>query len=356
MKKILTIVGARPQFIKAATISRVIREQYADKIEEKIVHTGQHYDINMSDIFFEEMQIPKPHYRLSVGGKFHGEMTGEMLIELEKLMIKEQPDIVLVYGDTNSTLAGALAASKLHIPVAHVEAGLRSFNKKMPEEINRIMTDHVSSILFPPTEISKKQLAKETITKNVYTVGDVMYDAALFYKKISTTSEAIKKLPDEFYLVTCHRQENTDDKQNLIGIFDALKELSKELPVVLPLHPRTKKYLEEYNISTEEIILIEPVGYFDMLFLLEKAKMVLTDSGGLQKEAYYFEKPVVIMRDQTEWVELVENGIGKITGSNKIKILNAVKELLGVKKFPKNIYGDGRAAEKIVEKIFEIFA
>ncbi len=350
MKKILTVVGARPQFIKAATISRIIKEQYADSIEEIIVHTGQHYDQNMSDIFFKEMQIPSPTHSLNIGGKSHGEMTGEMLIKMEALLLQEKPDIVLVYGDTNSTLAGALAASKLHIPVAHVEAGMRAFNKRIPEEVNRVLTDHITSHFFCTTDEPANNLRNEGLNKGIHIVGDVMYDAVLFYRKIMKPTAIVQSLPKDFYLVTTHRQENTDIKENLSAIFKALTELSKQKIVVFPMHPRTRKYIDNYGITIPEgITLLDPVGYFDMLYLLENASLVLTDSGGLQKEAYYFNKPAVIMRDQTEWTELVENDVAKLTGADTDKILDAVNKLKGITAFPKNLYGDGHAAEKIVK-------
>ena len=354
MKKILTILGARPQFIKAATISRIIKQQYSQSLSEVIVHTGQHYDSNMSDVFFKEMKIPPPNHCLDIKkDSSHGEMTAEILIKLEKLIKQESPQMVLVYGDTNSTLAGTLAAAKLNIPVAHIEAGLRSFNRKMPEEINRIVTDHVSHILFPPTDSSCNQLAKEGIVENVHVVGDIMYDAVLFYKEFAIKPKEIKDLPPTFFLVTCHRQENTDDRENLINIFNALKTLSLEHPVIFPLHPRTKKYIEKYEISTKEIHIINPISYFEMLYLLKRTKMVLTDSGGFQKEAYYFKKPVVIMRDETEWVELVDNKIAKITGACKNKILQAVDDLSDLKTYPKNLYGDGKAGQKIMDIIYD---
>lgn len=352
MKKILTIIGARPQFIKAATISRAFKTHYPKLINEIIVHTGQHYDANMSDIFFQEMQIPEPNYQLHVGGKSHGEMTGEMLGKLELLMQQEKPDLVLVYGDTNSTLAGALAASKLHIPVAHVEAGMRAFNKQIPEEINRILTDHISSYFFCTTEEPANNLKAEGITDQIHVVGDVMYDAVLFYQKIAKPSEVVNKLPKDFYLVTMHRQENTDNKENFLGIWKALAELAKDKPVVFPMHPRTQKYVKQYGITiSPDILLIEPVGYFDMLYLLEHAAQVITDSGGLQKEAYYFHKPCIIMRDQTEWKELVECGVAKLTGANTDKILQAVFQLKNICTFPKNLYGDGNAADKIAKTL-----
>ncbi len=349
--KILTIIGARPQFIKAATISRVIKEKYSNVITEIIIHTGQHYENNMSQIFFDEMDIPEPDYNLAINGKSHGAMTGEMLIKLEEIMIDEKPDIILVYGDTNSTLAAALSAVKLLIPIAHIEAGMRSYNKNMPEEINRIITDHVSKYLFCPTDLSAENLKKEGVKDNIYVVGDVMYDAVLYYKAKIKSSEITKNIPKDFYLATCHRQENTDNEQNLTEIFASLDEIAKNNPVVLPLHPRTKKYLEEYKINIENLHIIEPVGYFDMLYLLQNTKTVLTDSGGLQKEAYYFKKPVIIMRDETEWLELIENGIGILTGANKTKILSAVKKLSSVNYFKENIYGAGNSAERIIAQL-----
>ncbi len=347
--KILTVIGARPQFIKAATISRIISEQYNNVIDEVIVHTGQHYDQNMSEIFFTDMKIPKPKYSLNIGGKSHGEMTGEMLIELEKIMLGENPDMVLVYGDTNSTLAAALTASKLHIPISHIEAGMRAFNKRIPEEINRILTDHVSTYFFCTTDEPANNLRKEGLAENIYVVGDVMYDAVLFYKKIMKPTEKVTNLPADFYLATIHRQENTDDKKNLQEIFAALEEISLQKTVVLPLHPRTRKRLDNFDIIVgNNITILDPVGYFDMLYLLEKASLVLTDSGGLQKEAYYFNKPTVIMRDQTEWVDLTDKGVAQLTGANKNKILTSVEDLAKIYSFPENLYGDGHAAEKIV--------
>ena len=354
MKKILTVLGARPQFIKAARVSHVIREKYKDHFREVIVHTGQHYDRNMSDVFFEEMKIPQPDHFLNLEkGLHHGAMTAAMLTQLENLLEQERPNIVLIYGDTNSTLAGALAASKLNIPVAHVEAGLRSFNRRMPEEINRIVADHVSTILFPPTEHSRKQLAKEGITQNVHVVGDVMYDAVLFYKQYATRPKTMEQLPENFYLVTCHRQENTDCRKSLVNIFEALQELSSKYPIVFPLHPRTKKYIDRYGISAEGIHLIRPTKYFEMLYLLEHAKVVLTDSGGLQKEAYYFKRPVVIMREETEWQELVDSGIAKIAGADREKIIQAVGDFEDISSFPPHLYGDGKTGEKIVQIIYD---
>jgi UDP-GlcNAc3NAcA epimerase len=351
--KILTILGARPQFIKAGSVSREI-VKYSE-IQEIIVHTGQHYDANMSDIFFEEMQIPKPKYFLGIGGKSHGAMTGKMMEKIENIVLKEKPDWILVYGDTNSTLAGALVASKFHIKLAHVEAGLRSFNKKMPEEINRILTDRISDVLFCPTDTAVQNLKNEGFDKfncKILKVGDVMYDAVLYYKQFARKPKNLE-IEKDFILCTVHRAENTDNKDRLLNIIDALKEISKSIPVVFPIHPRTRKIAEKLNIGFEGITLIEPVGYFEMLYLLENAKIVVTDSGGLQKEAYFFEKPCITLRDETEWIELVENGVNKLVGADKEKINKTYKEFStkNLKIKNKNLYGDGKAAEKIVKEL-----
>ncbi len=354
--KILTVLGARPQFIKAATISRAIKD--FDNVNEIIVHTGQHFDKGMSDIFFEEMDIPKPDYNLEINSLGHGAMTGRMLEKIEEIILKEDPDYLLVYGDTNSTLAGALAAKKLHKKVVHIEAGLRSFNMKMPEEINRILTDRISDYLFCPTDSAIENLKKEGFDQydcKVIKSGDVMYDAALFYSQKSETKSTIVKdlnLNKNFILVTCHRAENTDDEKCLRNIFEALNEVNKTTQVVLPLHPRTKKMLEQYNIKFEGKS-IEPVGYFDMISLLKNCSLVVTDSGGLQKEAFFFSKYCVTMREQTEWVELVENGFNILSGSNNEKIIESTRSLLK-KIFPENppeLYGDGKSAEFIIDKI-----
>lgn len=359
--KLLTIIGARPQFVKAAVISRVVAEfGRSDNISELIVHTGQHYDENMSSVFFEEMSIPKPHYELHIGGGHHGFMTGQMLLKIEEILLHEKPDLVLVYGDTNSTLAGALAAAKLHIPVAHVEAGLRSFNMTMPEEINRILTDRVSTFLFCPTEAAIQNLLDEGYgnqcrNHHVYNAGDVMYDAALFYQKIAQSSRAVLELLDkhnEFYLATVHRAENTDNPERLSEIFRALDEISSYKAVILPLHPRTRKIIAGMNVSLKNIAVIEPVGYFDMITLLTHCSAVFTDSGGVQKEAYFFKKPCITLRNETEWVELVEYGYNILAGANYCKILEA-QALLGKKQFnfSTQLYGDGTAGEKIVRRL-----
>lgn len=354
--KILTIVGARPQFVKAAVVSRAIAKE--SSVQEIIVHTGQHFDKGMSDVFFDEMKIPKPGFNLEVNGLGHGAMTGKMLEKLEALFLEESPDMVLVYGDTNSTLAGALAASKLHIPVAHVEAGLRSFNMKMPEEVNRILTDRISTILFPPTETAVKNLkleGYENIDAKIENVGDVMYDAALFYSEALKERSGLISVPKEYYLCTCHRADNTDDPMRLKEIVDALNKLHEECSVILPLHPRTKKKIQEFGFDLK-VNTIPPVGYFDMIHLIQNAKLVLTDSGGLQKEAFFFKKPCVTMRDQTEWTELVDHGYNQLVGADGSKILEAVNEFNQKDfTFDHNLYGDGNAGEKIISTIKKHF-
>lgn len=351
MKKIITVLGARPQFIKAAPVSRELRKHFT----EIIVHTGQHYDANMSDIFFEELNIPRPDYHLNVGSGSHGKQTADMLEKIEEVILKEKPDYLLVYGDTNSTLAGALAAAKLHIPVVHIEAGLRSFNKKMPEEINRIMTDHVSEFLFCPTDTAIQNLHKENITHNVLNVGDVMYDAVLYNQGLAKESSVLEKhgLNEKgYYLITLHRAENTDDKEKMLGIMEAFKQIPE--PKVWPLHPRTKNKLASYDINLDDIpnlILIEPVGYLDMLRLEMDAKKILTDSGGVQKEAYFVNVPCVTLREETEWVETLETGANILVGSDTAKILDAVAQT-GELSYPPH-FGDGRTAERIAEALLK---
>lgn len=349
--KVTTIVGARPQFIKAAVVSRAFREHRPD-VREVIVHTGQHYDNNMSDVFFEELNIPKPNYNLGIGGGTHGQNTGRMLESIESVLIKEKPDWVLVFGDTDSTLAGALAAAKLHIPVAHIEAGLRSFNRKMPEELNRILTDHLSELLFTPTDTATKNLKVEGINgEKVCQVGDVMYDATRYYRNKAQRPLGID-LEAGFVLSTVHRAENTDEPTNLKSIITALVEISDFVPVVLPLHPRTRKLLSQGNYDSSSLNFLEPVSYLEMVWLLGNCKTVVTDSGGLQKEAYFFNKPCITMRDETEWVELVEFGVNEIVGANKSKIVNSIKKIIketeGIQE-NQNIYGCGDAGKKIVE-------
>ena len=347
--KILTVVGARPQFIKAAAVSNIIRKEH----EEILVHTGQHYDENMSKIFFEELKIPKPEYNLEVGSGGHGTQTGIMLMKLEELYLKEKPDLVMVYGDTNSTFAGALCASKLLIPVAHIEAGLRSFNMNMPEEQNRILTDHISKYLLVPTTSAVKNLKMEGITKGVHNVGDVMYDATLNFTELSKEkSKIMHKLnlsEEEFILTTIHRAENTNDINRLRNIIEALNESGQK--IILPLHPRTKKYMDDYGLTfNSNIKIIDPVGYLDMISLEMHCKKIVTDSGGVQKEAFFMNKPCITMRDETEWVETVENGWNIVVGTNKSKILDGIVNFIP-NKVQTNIFGDGHAAEKILEII-----
>jgi len=350
--KIMTVLGARPQFIKAAALSRQLKK--SSNFTEVLVHTGQHYDVKMSDVFFSEMSIPQPNYRLETGGLNHGAMTGKMLIELEPLVLKEQPDVLMVYGDTNSTLAGALVAAKLHIPVAHVEAGLRSFNRHMPEEINRILTDHVSDWLFCPTSTAIQNLMNDGIDPNkIYHVGDIMFDAALFYKEhLSPSSQTYifcEQNPD-FVLCTIHRAENTDDPIKLKSIFAALREITQNKPILLPLHPRTRNKLKVHHVSTEGIHLVNPLSYGDVLYLLSKASLVMTDSGGMQKEAYFFKQPCITLREQTEWVETLESGANQLVGSSKNKILTAYNSAASKKfSFKENLYGDAHAAQKILD-------
>ncbi len=352
--KIVTIVGARPQFIKAATVSRVFK---AKGIHEIIVHTGQHFDANMSDIFFTEMEIPVPDYHLNVNGLSHGAMTGQMLEKIEAVLVKEKPSWVLVYGDTNSTLAGALAAAKMHIPVAHVEAGLRSFNMRMPEEINRILTDRISATLYCPTQTAVANLhaeGYEALSCEIVLSGDVMLDAAMFYRSKAETYATLEKYSlttDQYVLATIHRAENTDRPDNLRGIVRALNELTRRSRVVVPLHPRTRKILQEQNIHTDFTI-IDPVGYFDMINLTRNSSCVLTDSGGLQKEAYFFGKHCVTMREETEWVELVEGGHNILAGADKQRILDAVEYFAGRSfRNEDSLYGNANAAEVIVEHL-----
>lgn len=365
MKKIVTIVGARPQFIKAAVLSRLIRTaEWKDKFTEVLIHTGQHYDHNMSDVFFQEMEIPQPDYNLNIGSGTHGRMTGEMLIKIEKVYLKENPDLVLVYGDTNSTLAGALAASKLHIPVAHVEAGLRSYWKKMPEEQNRILTDHLSEYLFCPTDTAVNNLRKEGITKGVYQVGDIMYDAHLFYtEKIkSETDNRFNNIlsnnnihlnpGEEFYLLTIHRAENTDDKEKLTSIVNALNSIS--VTGVYPIHPRTRKQMELFKLAFKpHIKVIDPLGYLDIIALQSKCKFIVTDSGGMQKEAYFSKKPCITLREQTEWVETVENGLNTLAGNSFDKIISSISDIKPIKSF-NDIYGNGKAGAKMITILNDI--
>jgi UDP-GlcNAc3NAcA epimerase len=347
--KIITVLGARPQFVKAAALSRAIQTQ--SEIKEIIIHTGQHYDTNMSGIFFDQMQIPKPEYSLNIASKHHGQMTGRMIEEIEKILIREQPDMVLTYGDTNSTLAAALAAKKLHLRIGHVEAGLRSYNMKMPEEVNRIITDRISDLLFCPGPRAIENLMKEGFNQfpgKIFDVGDIMKDVAYFYKHLEIEPPFF--LPANFVLATIHRAENTDHFVRLKSIFEALINISQDLPIVLPLHPRTRSKLNSLTIDIpSSVIIIEPIGYLEMVYLLKRCSLVITDSGGLQKEAYFFGKGCVTTRDETEWSELVDAGYNLVVGANAEKILSAKNYFLSnAIQFTRDLYGDGNTAQKIV--------
>jgi len=345
------VVGARPQFIKAAPVSKAIRKAGHQEI---LVHTGQHYDYGMSKVFFEELSISEPDVNLGVGSGAHGWQTGQMLIRIEKVLLAEKPDCVLVYGDTNSTLAGALAAVKLQIPLAHVEAGLRSFNREMPEEHNRVLTDHCSDFLFCPTQTAVVNLAKEGITHGVNLVGDTMYDAVLQFSGIaherSTILQELGLKPKGYMLATVHRPYNTDIPENLRDILTAFLEIYE--PIVFPVHPRTRQRIEEFGLNNQEseirnVTFIDPVGYLDMLLLEQHAKLILTDSGGMQKEAYFFKVPCVTMRPETEWIETVETGWNEVVGADRKKIVKAGRSFNTDNPHPA-LYGDGSTAEKIV--------
>jgi UDP-GlcNAc3NAcA epimerase len=355
--KILTVVGARPQFVKAAVLSRLIKKDPV--LEEVLVHTGQHFDSSMSDVFFDQMDITKPHYHLEVNSLSHGAMTGRMLEKIEEVLLIEKPDVVLVYGDTNSTLAGALAAQKLHIPIVHVEAGLRSFNMQMPEESNRIITDRISAILFAPTSTAINNLKKEGFDNfdiSVVQSGDIMLDAARYYAEESKLKSKFSfELPDSFILCTLHRAENTDDIVRLQSIVNALNDIHKEKEIILPLHPRTKKMLEKHAI-TLDVTTIEPVGYFEMIELLKNCSLVMTDSGGLQKEAYFFEKPCITLRDETEWTELIDNGFNMLAGANYDAIVSNYKHMLQKElDFSIELYGKGNTGITILRKLKEVY-
>jgi UDP-GlcNAc3NAcA epimerase len=357
MKKLLTIVGARPQFIKAAVLSRALLE-HGNAFREIIVHTGQHFDKNMSAVFFDEMEIPKPDFNLNVNSLSHGAMTGKMLEGIEQIILQEQPRCVIVYGDTNSTIAGALAAKKLHIPVAHVEAGLRSFNMNMPEEVNRILTDRISDLLYCPTQKAVANLEAEGFGHfpcRIEQVGDVMQDAALFYRERSAkTSGIIAALglsEKPYLLVTIHRAENTDDHERLRSIVDGLNKLSRKYEVILPLHPRTKSSLARHGLALD-FTPINPVGYLDMIQLLSNARLVITDSGGVQKEAYFFRRPCITVRDQTEWTELVEAGNNTLLTPTEEDLVSLVESKLGQTFNPNEVlYGGGKAGERIVASL-----
>jgi UDP-N-acetylglucosamine 2-epimerase len=348
-QKIVSIIGARPQFVKAGPLSKELRKQFI----EILVHTGQHYDYGMSDIFFEELDIPKPDYNLGICGGTHGKMTGEMLKSIEEVLLMERPDAVIVYGDTNSTLAGSLAAVKRNIPVGHVEAGLRSYNRKMPEEINRILSDQISKWLFIPSEVAKQNLKKEGITEGVYIVGDIMCDVVISNsKRADEHSKIIDKLglvKQKYFLATVHRPENTDYKDRLSEIFDIFASTAGK--IIFPIHPRTKNKVQEYGIKyPDNILVVDPLGYLDMLQLMQNAEAILTDSGGIQKEAYYLNIPCITLRDESEWTETITAGWNFIVGADKEKFNTAFKELDKVKKKAHpSLYGDGKTAEKIVE-------
>jgi UDP-GlcNAc3NAcA epimerase len=350
--KIVTVVGARPQFVKAAVVSRALAD--AEGVDEVIVHTGQHYDPNMSEIFFEELSIPNPQHHLGIGSGSHGAMTGRQLEAIEAVLVDEKPDWVLVYGDTNSTLAGALAAAKLHIPVAHVEAGLRSFNRRMPEEINRILTDHVASLLLTPSSASDSNLANEGIPAGrIVNVGDVMFDATLFYKpraKRPRELEAGLAESGDFLLATIHRAENTDDPARMRGILEGLALADR--PIVLPLHPRTRGKLETLGIPLPgKLRIIDPVGYLEMLWLEEQCAAIVTDSGGVQKEAYFHGKRCVTMRDETEWVELVDLGVNELVGADAQRIAAAIARADEPIVRDDTLFGGGDAGRQVVSAL-----
>lgn len=355
--KIATVIGARPQFIKAAVVSRAFKAH--QNVTEVLIHTGQHHDDNMSDIFFRELDIPKPAHHLGIAGGSHGRMTGRQLEAIEAVFLADRPDWVLVYGDTNSTLAGALAAAKLHIPVAHVEAGLRSFNRRMPEEINRVLTDHVSALLFAPTGTAAANLAAEGVEPALcHVVGDVMFDAARFYAQQAQDRSAIIDAmgleAGRFCLVTVHRQENTDIPQRLSAIFAALRDLARTQPVVLPLHPRTRKMLQasgDFAIMTQGLDIIDPVGMFDIIELMRNASLVLTDSGGLQKESYFHGTPAVVLRDETEWTELLQIGWARLCPPVSADAILTAARAPFTPTGDANPFGDGHAGKAIVDRL-----
>jgi UDP-GlcNAc3NAcA epimerase len=358
--KICTIIGARPQFVKAASISRAIASQNqtnsTSTITEIIVHTGQHYDDDMSAIFFRELEIPEPKYNLNIGSGSHGWQTGQMLMTIEEVLLKEKPDWALIYGDTNSTLAGALAAAKLHIRIAHVEAGLRSFNRRMPEEINRIVADQLSHLLLCPSMVAINNLAAEGITKGVLITGDVMADALQFAAtKVSANSDILARLglqPLGYLLATVHRAENTDNSQRLTNIFSAFTALNEI--VIFPAHPRTRKFLQDTAYQPpENVKLIDPVGYFDIIALQKSARMLLTDSGGMQKEAYWLKVPCITLRDETEWAETVDLGWNILTGADRDRIIETVRTFKAPSEHPP-LYGDGKAAAHCLEALLEL--
>jgi len=355
--KIVSIIGARPQFIKAAALARALRS--TPTVQNVLIHTGQHYDENMSEIFFQELDLPHPDHCLGIGSATHGAQTGRMLEAIEQVLLRIIPDRVLVYGDTNSTLAGALAAAKIHIPVAHIEAGLRSYNRRMPEEINRVLTDHASDLLFAPTEAAAANLKREAIPEDrIFLVGDVMYDAALYYgSKAERESRILQRLglrSKQYILATIHRAENTDDTQRLRSIFEGLELVAKEIPVILPLHPRTREALKQGSLGqiSQHLCLLDPVGYLDMVMLEKHSRLIATDSGGVQKEAFFYSVPCVTLRDETEWVELVELDwnllVPPLAAAAVFEGLMGMLGRFGSSEFP---YGHGNAAYKILEGI-----
>ena len=362
--RVVSVVGARPQFIKAAVVSRALRA--VEGLQEILVHTGQHYDPVLSEVFFRELDIPSPDYHLGIGGGTHGENTGRMIEAIERVLLEERPDWVLVYGDTDSTLAGAIAAVKLHIPVAHVEAGLRSFNRRMPEEINRVLTDHASDLLFAPSETAVRNLLREGIDEDrIKLVGDVMYDAALYYgAKAERESRILDRLglkPKEYLLATVHRAENTDDPERLGAILEALALLHKEISVVFPVHPRTQKRARAFGLEKylKQVLAVEPVGFLDMIMLEKYACLIFTDSGGVQKEAYFYRVPCVIVREETEWIELVEIGWNRLQPPRSAEALvEAVRHSLSSqgREEHAHLYGLGDASQRIASILLLILS
>jgi UDP-GlcNAc3NAcA epimerase len=373
--KLVTIIGARPQIIKAAALSRAVRS-FSHPVKEIIVHTGQHYDPNMSDVFIRELGIPEPDYNLGVGSGSHGRQTASMLAGIEEILITEKPDWLVVYGDTNSTLAAAIAGSKIHVPVAHIEAGLRSYNKQMPEEINRVLCDHVSTLLFSPTSAGFVNLKKEGFKENnppftfdnpgIFHCGDLMYDNSLFFADqasvLTDITDRLELKTSKYILATIHRNNNTDDPIRLNALLETLSDVANEngLRIILPLHPRTRKMMDQFltdevksKINKPHFIIIEPASFLEMIVLEQQAELVITDSGGVQKEAYYFKKPCIILRPETEWIELVENGCAKICDADPEKIRNAFNELSEKSLEYPPVFGDGKAAEFILEKLWE---
>jgi UDP-GlcNAc3NAcA epimerase len=380
MLKLVTIIGARPQMIKAAAISRAIRTEFTDQIEEIIIHTGQHYDTAMSQVFFDELQIPKEKYNLEIGSGSHALQTAKMMIAIEEVLLKERPNVLLLYGDTNSTLAACLTAAKLFIPIVHVEAGVRGYNKYFPEEVNRLITDHLSSLLFVPTKSGMESLSKENVvhhsisqtkpdfnTPAVYLTGDIMYDNTMFFSQVSDhkKEELHRKfnLPESFVLLTIHRPSNVDDSENLLSILHAVEQISTEFKVsfVFPVHPRTRFIIESNTVLSQlikdlPIVIIPPVSFIEMIYLEKTASLVMTDSGGVQKEAYFLKKPALILLEETPWLELIESGNAILTGNNTDKIYNAYKELTTKElNFDQDLYGDGKASSFIVSKIVDHF-